>query len=112
MVQQLSKRYAYALRSLRGAASPAQHDSLSGVVVVAGEWGKGYAHIRFDEDTVTRIGQVMPQGVGPEHPVYLKAIQAPTGDWRVFAMYLGNERRVLLYHEKEKPQWLKKIHRS
>lgn len=84
---------------------------MSGVVLVAGEWGKGYAYVRFNEDTVTRVGQLMPQGVGPEHPAYLKAIQLPTGEWRVFIMYLGNERGVLVYQGKEKPEWLKTIHR-
>lgn len=103
-------RCASALSGLRETTRPVEHDSLAGVVLVTGEWGRGYAYIRFGEDTVTKIGKLMPQGVGPEHPAYLKAIQAPTGDWRVFAMYLGNEKGVLLQHTKEKPEWLGKIH--
>lgn len=99
-------------KNLRPSKNPQQHPCLAGVVQIIDTEGRGYCHIQFNEAAVTRIGALMPQGLGPEHPAYLKAIQGPRPDqWRVLCIYFGNERGVLLYTGREKPTWISRVFR-
>lgn len=93
---------------IRASRKPQLHSSLSGVVIVNSEQGRGCAFIKFDEKLVRQIGEKMPQGVGPANPAFLKVIQMGAL-WRIYAMYLRKTRGVLLSQTTEKPEWLEII---
>jgi len=93
------------ITGIRAGRRPEVNDSLSGVVLVQSKLGRGHAFIRFKQELVKRVGKYLPQGCGPENPAYLKAIQAGKR-WRIFAMYIGRTRGVLLAEFTGKPQWL------
>ena len=98
-------RFSEAL-GLRASSKPQVHQALSGVVLVVGGKGRGYANIRFGEEMVRRVGQDMPQGIGPENPAYLKAMQMGER-WKILAIYVTEKSGVVLAEFPTKPDWLK-----
>jgi hypothetical protein len=98
---------------VKAGRKPQTGSYVSGVVRVADSQGKGYAFIRFPASFETIVGRAMPQGVGPETPVYLKVVEIGGGEqWRVFAHYLDESKCRLLWQSEEKPPWLNHIRRS
>lgn len=98
---------------LRPARTPQAHKLLSGVVLVLDRQGKGTAYIHFDQSFVDAVGAALPEGVRPDKPAFIKALQVPaTAAWRIFAMYLGEERGVMLWEAATTPLWLAKVRRT
>lgn len=95
---------------MREGRKPQPHSLLSGVVQIRGDSGPGYAFIRFTEDFVDAVGRALPHGLSPAHPAYLKLLYMPGREvWRLFALYLYEERGVLLWETAERPHWVGKI---
>jgi hypothetical protein len=88
---------------------PQEHPALSGVVIMVTPQGKGYAYVHFEEELVTRVGKAMPQGIGPDNPAYLKAMQIGER-WQLLAVYVDGPltaRGVFLEEFPTRPEWLK-----
>lgn len=97
---------------LRPARRPKVHPLLSGVVHVCDAEGTGSANIQFDECFVDAVGKALPQGLHPRTPAYLKLLYMPGRKvWRVFALYLGGRRGVLLWETEELPSWVASVKR-
>lgn len=96
---------------IRRATKPQRHGLLSGVVRVCDE-GRGVAYVKFNEDLVDAVGKVLPYGVSPDSPAYLKAIRIGPNRWRVYAMYVTEEAGALLWEASDTPPWLTKVKRS
>ena len=95
---------------LRPSRRPKKHDLLSGVVRVQGLKGPGYAAFSFDESFVDAVGKELPHGLMPSNPAYLKFLYMPGYNiWRLFAMYLREERGTLLWETPQLPPWVQKV---
>lgn len=93
--------------NLRASRRPEVHPLLSGVVHVADHNGKSLSFIRFAESFVDAVGKALPQGLSPSRPAYLKVMHMPgRKTWRIFAMYLHEERGVLLWETEHPPSWI------
>lgn len=92
---------------LRSGRKPeARWPGLSGVVAVTYNGGRNYAYIRFEKPFYTWLAKKMPKGVGMAHPVFLHVIQF-ANTWKVFARYLKDSGRVLLFEVEGQPSWVK-----
>jgi hypothetical protein len=92
---------------LRPARRAKVHALLSGVVHVCSREGVGYVNIQFEECFVDAVGKALPYGLHPSTPAFLKFLHMPgRKTWRLFAMYLGGPRGVLLWETPELPVWV------
>ena len=91
---------------IRPGRKPEVHPSLSGVVLVQGAEGRGYAFVHFNEELVTRVGKALPFGINPENPAYLKILHIGE-KWKVFAQYFERTQGALLAELDVQPEWLK-----
>lgn len=97
---------------LRSSLRPKEGSTISGVVLVADEEGRGFAYITFAEAFVEAVGKAMPQGAGVDTPCFIKVTHHATlSGWKVYSYYLDGTKGVLLWESKEKPNWLKRIRR-
>lgn len=97
---------------IRAARKPQQHPALAGVVYVVDNQGKGSCRIRFSDDLAAAVGMALPEGISPEHPAFLKAMEFAGGVWKIYAMYVREERGVVLYETPVKPVWIKNVKRA
>jgi hypothetical protein len=80
------------------------------VVHVCDRSGIDHANIWFEESFVDAVGMAMPQGLHPSTPAYLKLLHMPGRNvWRIFAMYFGKRRGVLLWETPELPAWIVRV---
>ena len=102
------KRY-----GVRPARTPQKHDSLSGTVLVSQPGGRSYTYIHFDPSLVEAVGKALPQGVSKEHPAYLKASHSGgKAPWKIFAMYIKEEKGALLWEAETMPLWITKLRKA
>lgn len=91
---------------LRATRKPQKHPLLSGVAHVCDEQGRRPANFSFSEAFVDAVGKALPHGLSPAHPAYIKILHLPGRKvWRVFAMYLREERGSLLWEASALPAW-------
>jgi hypothetical protein len=96
---------------LRPARTPQDSKVLSGVVQVQDSSGKGFSYVHFEPPLVEAVGKALPEGVRPDHPAFIKAINWAKG-WRVYAHYLNGAAGVLLWETDSTPLWLARIRRT
>jgi hypothetical protein len=94
---------------LRAGKVPEAHPALSGIIPVYNGVDRKWAFIRFSEVLVEHVGKIMPSGIGPDNPAYLRV--SHTGrQWKIFALYMFHpsrrqQGRVLAVLQ-SKPVWL------
>ena len=92
---------------------PQKHPLLSGVVHVCDAQGRRPSYITFSEEFVDAVGRALPLGLSPAYPAYLKVLCLPGRNlWRVFAMYLHEERGALLWETPDMPVWVAPVLKS
>lgn len=98
---------------LRPGRSPQKNPRLSGVVYVLRPSGRAYAYVRFEQSLVAALGRKMPRGLSMDSPGYLKLMHTPGRQiWRLYCMYVGEEKGILLKEYNDLPEWLGKIRES
>jgi hypothetical protein len=96
--------------NLKASRRPKQHSLLSGVVHVADTEGTGLSYFSFSEDFVDAVGRLLPFGLLPENPGYIKVMYMATRKaWRIFAYYLVGRKGVLLWEQKNRPDWVSNV---
>ena len=90
---------------VRYARNPQDDPSLSGTVLLYRN-GISAAHVKFTKETIRKLGRVMPYGIGPENPAYLKAVYTPKG-YEIWCCYFDGTKSILLWVSTNLPDWIK-----
>lgn len=91
---------------LRRGKSPQQHPVLSGTATLV-EQGVRVINVRFCDALPKALGRKMPRGLSINDPGMLKVLYLPTKKlWRVFCIYIYENRGVVIQEYKERPHWL------
>jgi len=93
---------------IRSAHQPTEGEALSGVVLVY-EQGVGRAYIKFEQDTLDKLGKKVPYGIGPGNPGYVKAVKKH-GHYDIVFCYLDKSKTVPLWRSDKLPNWIKRVH--
>jgi len=98
---------------LKSSYHPQEGSDISGVVKVSDEGGQGYAYIKFSDRLPSMLGKHMPYGIGPDDQCYLKVTRITSSDvYRIFCYYLKTNVGILLWEQRDIPEWLRRIKRK
>lgn len=89
---------------IRAARKPQKHNCLSGVVWLTDDNGRRSCNIRFGEDAIDNLAKILPYGLGPAMPGFLKVIKKPLM-YEVWFCYLELDRNVFLWSQDQYPSW-------